>query len=169
MKGPKVAILLGIAAVAVGAQNYLYFSEASDTPRAIDEPEDEEFFEDEAPLGAEVLELDVHAVAAWLANRDGRERSPFLTAAEAREFGGLQPMTDDGLALELSGTLWSTGRRVAWINGHPRSEGDWIGETQLQRIDSHSVVLVRDGTRIPLNLDRPAIPDPTNEQATHAN
>lgn len=151
MKGPKLAALLVIAALGVGVQNYVFFSGLPDAPKPVAEPEEEGR---PVAVAAGVEELAPQAVAAWLVGYEGHERSPFLTEAEALEERAPLSSGGSGPSLELSGTLWSAGRRVAWINGRPRSEGDWVGQNQLVRIEPRRVVLMRDGRRIPLGIHR---------------
>jgi len=169
MKGPKLAVLLVIGAIGVGFQNYVFFSGLPDAPKAAEEPEEEEERAVAAATGVE--ELAPQAVAAWLASQGGHERSPFLTEAEAFEHEPQDVLAagESGPALQLSGTLWSAGRRVAWINGRPRSEGDWVGQNQLVRIESRRVVLMRDGRRIPLGIHRARTAAEAFGQTSHAN
>jgi hypothetical protein len=145
MRGPKLWIALAAAAIAVGIQNYVFFSSQSDPPRARSQHRNAE--RDEAPQRSEALEpIDSAALARWMETLPTPGRSPFLTRDESDALGG--PV---GTTLpSLDGTLWSRHRRVAWIGGQPHSEGDWVGVHRLERIEPSGVVLRQGANRLHL-------------------
>jgi len=157
MRGPKLAAVLGVAFIAVGIQNYVFFSSAPGPPVRIHGEEPDDPSEADGALSSGVGELDAVALEAWFSSHGGPERNPFLTAAEAFDEHDLAPVGDDDPVLRLTATLWSPDRRVAWINGRPHSEGDWIAGSQILRIESRTVVLNRGCRQFPLTIRPEAI------------
>lgn len=150
MRGPLGIALLIAAAVLVGFQNYVFFFANSNAGGV--EDEDEPGFERaederaEEPLAA----VSSAEIAAWISLQDDPPRSPFLTRAEALAMG------DEARSLEhrLRGVLWGATRRVAWIDGRPHSENDWVGEHQIERIEPGAVWLRRGDELVELALGR---------------
>ncbi len=142
MKGPKLWLILGASAVAVGFQNYVFFSNLEGARSVLPGEFDEEF-EDEDEADEEAMQpLDGVELATWIETLPTPGRSPFLTREEAMALGG--PVST---ALpRVAGTLWSPDRREAWIGGHPHSEGDWVGDHWIEAIEP-SVVVLRQGER----------------------
>lgn len=148
MKGPKLWLILGVSAVAVGFQNYVFFS-SLDGARILG-GEFEEELEDEDGEFVDALEsVDGIALATWIETLPTPGRSPFLTRAEADALGGPVSTT----LPRIAGTLWSQNRRVAWIGGQPHSEGDWVGDHWIERIEPAVVVLRQDERRLRLHTD----------------
>ena len=153
MSQRKLIALLVVAAIVVAGENYIYFSGDDAQPRRnlLDSDEDDaEDFEPSGEDAATPLEpVDLESVKAWRTAQAGPGRSPFLTRAEADALG-------ESISLSLprlEGTLFSRGRRIAWIGGWPHREGEWLGEHQLQRIEADAVWLVRgqEVTRLPVS------------------
>lgn len=83
------------------------------------------------------------------------EPSPFLLGRE-REQGVMRRAL--GLP-RLSGTFVGSQRRVAWIEGEPRLAGESFGEFTISRVEPGSVVVIRDGTRYTLEVERSEAPE----------
>ena len=154
MKRPALFALLAVAALAVGAQNYVFFSSIADRPRAVLEDDEEEALWDESESDA-LREIGTARVAAWVSEQAGRGRSPFLTAAEARLLQGSASFVSPAGGPRLSGTLWSRGRRIAWIDGRAHVEGDFVGEHRIDRIEPARVLLRRGDETLPLTVSNP--------------
>lgn len=139
MKGKFGIGVLVIAAIAVGIQNYIFFFGGPALPVGFDDEEDDDVFEDErAPSMLDPVRQG--EVARWVSQLPDDPRSPFLTRAEA----AAQGVEAHAMDFRLGGVLWAPTRRVAWIDGVPRSERDWIGSHQIERIEPEAVWL-RDG------------------------
>jgi len=122
-------------------------------PKVADEDPSAQVAGDEAAPGSDRGPLDAvsrEEVRAYLAGLSPEERNPFGTSGE----GGPAPSGTSGP--QLSGTLWSAGRRVAWIDGAPHSEGERVGEHDLLRIDRERVLLGRGEERIELDVEAAA-------------
>ncbi|MEM7410911.1 MAG: hypothetical protein AAF430_11800 [Myxococcota bacterium] len=138
----KWIALLGIAAIAVGVQNYLFFTSGPDMGGVDDDEEEEDFIdfgegEGESPAAAKPPPPVGNATAAaWMALQPGPMRSPFLTLGEAALRDAERP-----LEMRVGGVLFGPTRRVAWIDGRPHSEHDWVGEHRIERIGPESVWL----------------------------
>jgi len=167
VKGSKLALLLGGAAFAVGIQNYIFFSNLSDKPFVIaDEDEDEALdWDDRERVALDPLDPSVIAKAVF--GQSGEPRNPFLTAEEGRLLDGAGNEIAMGMP-RVTGTLWSQGRRVAWIDGRPQSEGDWVNEYKILRIEPSRVALTRGEGESPMILSVArapiAIEEDTDEQ-----
>jgi hypothetical protein len=160
VRGPKLAILLAAAAIAVGIQNYVFWFGSAD-PRVASVRQSGDDGGDSAAAGRFEPEiLDAASLAAWLAAHPPSQRNPFFSASEELGLGGSRPAVSQGLP-HLSGTLWSPARRVAWLDGRPRSEGDWVGDYRLAVIEASHVVLERSGSRVPLYVDPGVLPAST--------
>jgi len=150
MNQRKLLLLLPIAAVAVGIQNYVFFSSLPSASSDFDEE-----LADESLLG-EMAEpsrvsgpLAPEALAAWLQEQPASARSPFMTRLEAMSLGE---------ALErslprLSGTLIGATRKIAWLDGIPRIEGEEIGRHRIAAISRDRVVLRRGRDEWQLRID----------------
>ena len=149
MRNRKLVVLLVAAALAVGVQNYVFFSSLADRPDPVRGELDAALEEAEDPADAPLAPVDPHALASWLSSQPGPARSPFLTRDEARRLGESR----SPLLPRLTGTLWSPGRRVAWLDGSPWSEGDWVGLHRIARIDRDRVLLERGDAEIALALE----------------
>jgi hypothetical protein len=149
VKNRALLILLAILAVAVALENFIFFSRSGDD-LSWDDGEIEEALESQATsTESEVLPaVERPRLVAWLREQPGPGRSPFLTRAEAERLG-----ESPALALpQLSATLWSADRRVAWIDGSPRSEGDLVGDHEVESIEPKAVVLRRGDTRVRVEM-----------------
>ncbi len=155
MKGPKLWIVLAASAIAVGFQNYVFFSGLDDGPRSFLGEFDEEFEDEDGEYQEAMDPIGDVRLATWIETLPTPGRSPVLPQTEADALGG-EVMT---ARPRLSGTLWSPDRRVAWIGGHPHSEGDWVGEHWVERIEPSGVVLRQGENRLhlraPTNVDEP--------------
>ena len=143
MISKKWLALLGVAAVAVAIQNYLFFTSGPDMPTgAADDEEEEEFIDFGNGDGEDVVDVKppppvgTANAAAWMALQPGPVRSPFLTLGEAAVRADDRP-----LEMRVGGVLFGPTRRVAWIDGRPHSESDWVGEHRIERIGRNSVWL----------------------------
>lgn len=149
MKNRALLILLAVLAVAVSLENFIFFSSRGDDLSWDDEEIEEALESDTTSTEPEVLPSVEHPrLVAWLREQPGPGRSPFLTRAEAERLGESSTL---GLP-QLSATLWSAARRVAWINGLPRSEGDLVGEHVVERIEPKAVVLRRGADLVRLEM-----------------
>lgn len=163
MRGPKLWALLAGSAIAVGFQNYVFFSNLDGGPAlgsVFDEMIEEDDLDDEAVDA--MLPISALEVDTWIETLPAPGRNPFLTAAEAEALGG-GPIHH---ALpQVVGTLWSPDRRVAWIDGLPHSEGDWIGEHRVESIGPGGVVLRQGEARLHLRASpRADAPDSNPEE-----
>jgi hypothetical protein len=148
----KLLILLPLAAVAVGFQNYVFFSGLSSGPGPVDEELEEQITLEDGDEARAPTPVDPLLLAEWLGAQPSMPRSPFLTRAEAEELGEF-----NAFALPaLTATLWSPLRRVAWMNGRPLSEGDLVAGHALERIEPRQVVLRRGDVVVRVPIGRPA-------------
>lgn len=140
--------LLGLAALAVGIENFLYFRSEEAASR---EPA-EELPAESAPRsrGAPLAQLSRGTVDAYLATLPAPGRNPFLTLAE---WNALAASAEAGAAdlPRLAGTLTSPERRSAWIDGRIAREGDRVRGRELLRIERRAVWL--DDDPAPLRID----------------
>ncbi|MBM4337632.1 MAG: hypothetical protein FJ108_17225 [Deltaproteobacteria bacterium] len=151
MKRRIVATLLIVATIAIGIENWLFFSSGwGGTPVAASD--DESASDGSGPAGQDPSEaqlppppaLAVSALASLLESFDAL-RSPFLPTREGSR---------EGLGIPaLAGLLIGDGRRVAWLGSHARSEGELYDGFVVARIEPARVVLERDGRRFSLWLD----------------
>jgi len=164
---PRVVVpVLAAAALAIGVENWLYFSQNS---APIGAASSDAEVSDAEPGGAGA---DAHGVprarteppplvgistlAELLATFDA-ERSPFLPA-------GAELAEDLGLP-RFGGLLIGTDRSIAWLGDHARSEGELYEGWTVARVEAARVVIERGGRRYSLWLDAPldeadADPDP---------
>lgn len=155
MKTRVVVPLLAAAALVIGVENWLFFSSDSPQPAAASEGEDADSESPDDTAGSDGTRahvppppyLGIPALAALLATFDDL-RSPFLpTRAEA----------SNGLGLpDFGGLLIGSGRRIAWLGDHARSEGELYQGWTVARIEESRVVLEREGRRYSLWLDAPS-------------
>ena len=158
MNRRMLAVLLGVAALAVTIQNVIFFRSLSSPPAEAEDAFDEELAEQgEFAEQPELAPISYATAVEYLDTLSSPEvpRSPFLTRAEAMDLAGhpFYPPAGTGdprAQPNLAGTLWSPDRRVAWIDGVPRSEGDEITGYRLERIEAGSVLLVRAGEEVRL-------------------
>lgn len=147
-----VAPLLAVAAAAVTVQNAIFFGAQPDAASpevaalaggataAPEAPQEPGAPEAPPPVSAEAL-------SQWLAELRSAHpaRSPFLTRDEAeRLVARAAPQAEPREVAArpvLNGTLWSAGRRIAWIDGIPRAEGDDLGGRTVVRIEPGRVLL----------------------------
>ncbi len=154
---PRIVIpLLAAATLAIGVENWLFFSRGGAPVAApsLDEESAEPESGDPADESSAALEarnrppplLGTSALAALLASFDAL-RSPFLpTGAGASGTVG-HP--------SLGGLLIGTERQIAWLGNHARSEGELYEGWTVVRIEESRVVLERDGRRFSLWLEAP--------------
>lgn len=156
MKPRIVVPLLAAATLAIGIENWLYFSRDAAPIAAAASDAEESFAEDggleadsrgahEARAAPPPL-LGAAALAALLASFDAL-RSPFLPA-------GGEISEDLGLP-SFGGLLIGTERRIAWLGDHARSEGELYEGWTVARVEESRVVLERGGRRYSLWLDAP--------------
>jgi len=81
-------------------------------------------------------------------------RDPFVALVrEGRFIGGADAGGADYSALSLAGIVWDpAGRSIALINDTEVKVGDSLGEYEVQEIRSDSVVLVREGKPLVLQM-----------------
>lgn len=151
MRRSRAIALIGVAAVAVAVENYLFFGGSSLPTSSVGDEEDEEYGDERAPDDGDLAlaPLENERLARWFASHPGRGRNPFLTRAEA----GLTGDSSVPTVPRLAGVLWSPIRRVAWIDGTPRVEDDWVGDHRIERIQRDSVWLRRGEHSIQLVMD----------------
>jgi|GEM_PF-4469666 len=160
--------LLALAAVAVTIQNVLFFSGRGGAALVAgeggedDDAEDpmDPLFEAEADARRPVVPLSSVQLRDWLASlrvAGDVERNPFLTRAEEEQLRGAAGVAGAGgrqsSRPRVTGTLWSPQRRVAWVDGRPRVEGEQVGNARIVRIERDQVVMRRGGRelRIPVS------------------
>jgi len=160
MNHKKAGIALAIAAAAVVLENVLYWQGGA--PPAVASPEEEaalalESGASEGPAAA--ADVDAAQVRAYLASLPNpeRARSPFLTRAEADSLAVADPGAS-GPVLTLVGTLFGAERRVAWLDGAPRVEGDFVAGREVLRIEPRSVVLDAGGAELRVFVRAPPEP-----------
>ncbi|HEU4428832.1 MAG TPA: hypothetical protein VFT98_08760 [Myxococcota bacterium] len=160
MNQKKVGVALAIAAAAVVLENVIYWQ--SGAPPAVASPEEEAALAVESEASEEtaaVADVDaarVHAYLASLPNPE-RARSPFLTRAEADSLAVADPGAS-GPVLTLVGTLFGAERRVAWLDGAPLVEGDFVDGREVLRIETRSVVLDDGGAELRVFVQEPPEP-----------
>lgn len=171
-----VPIVLTLGAVATIA-NVVVYSRALEAPTplgATSEAFDEEATDEITAASPPLAPVDITAIRSDLERWPGPGRSPFLSGIEALsvradERAGRNAGPDARLGSSepwrVEGTMWSSNRRIAWIDGSPRSEGDWLRGYRIERIDVDAVVLRRgtDEWIVPV-----AQTQPVEEEATAA-
>lgn len=163
MKRRIVATLLVAATIAIGIENWLFFSSrAGRTPvAASDDASEPQESAQAGPVPAEAQlppppAVAASALAALLESFDAL-RSPFLpTGAGSREGLGIPT---------LAGLLIGDERRIAWLGDHARSEGELYDGFVVARIEPARVVLERDGRRFSLWLDESERDGPEEEMS----
>lgn len=160
MRRRGLIALVCVVAVAVAIENFLFFSGSASELTWSNPDIDEALDSPEASLEPEPLPpIEGPQLIAWLNRWPGAGRNPFLTRAEEEQLGG-----SEALALpHLSATLWSARRRVAWIDGSPRSEGDFVREHQVESIEPKSAVLKRGDVRVRVEMESPPGPSLASE------
>jgi hypothetical protein len=149
---------LAAAALAVGVENALLLggsdgsaSVAPEAPAgASDPPSAGEALKPLPPVSPE----EVARVLAALPAVPG-DRSPFEPGSDGGEAHAAAAPAEG--PPPLTGVLWSPARRIAFLAGRARTEGESVGEYRLERIEPDRVVLrgraqvlhveVRDGGR----------------------
>jgi len=175
---PVLVGVLVVAALLVVAENWVYFRSDSNTgrPRPVlddggaglsEESERPSRPEASASIAPPAPLSRAHLAEILLAV--DYERSPFLLGSE--QYGGVR-LHDSGLPW-LAGTLVGNDRRIAWMDGRPRREGEYHGEFLVSEVDPQRVVLVREGRRYTLGLLAgralpEETPDPNMPEATPA-
>ncbi len=168
MKPRIVVPLLAAATLAIGVENWLYFTSdaaAVAAPAADAEGSDPANSETGADAHAtpEVLVeppplLSGSTLAALLESFDAL-RSPFLP-------GGAEMHAEVGMPI-FGGLLIGTERRVAWLGNHARSEGQLYEGWTVARVETSRVVLERGGRRYSLWLGAPHVDvDPDSDLAS---
>jgi hypothetical protein len=158
MNQKRVGVALAIAAAAVVLENVLYWQ--SGAPPAAVSPEQAEAVAATSEASAEpepLGDVDAARVRAYLAGLPNpeRARSPFLTRAEADSLAVADPGAS-GPVLTLAGTLFGPERRVAWLDGAPLVEGDFVGGREVLRIEPRSVVLDDGGAELRVFVQEPS-------------
>lgn len=155
MKRLALIALVCVVAVAVAIENFLFFSSSGSELKWSNPDIDEALDSQETSIDPDPLPpIEGPQLIAWLNRWPGAGRNPFLTRAEEEQLGG-----SEALALpHLSATLWSAGRRVAWIDGSPCSEGDLVREHQVESIEPKSAVLRHGDTRVRVEMRPPSEP-----------
>lgn len=163
-----IGALLAGSAVAVGFQNYVFFSQPISAPIPVENQEVEPEWVD-PPAVDRLPAIDEDSLTRWIASLGPASRNPFLTREESES--AEHPRPDS--SLRVAGVLWGADRRVAWIDGAPHSEGDWVGDVQIVRIAPDGVALRRgDGIDlVPLSpaesfLDTASSPSASHEDTT---
>ncbi len=153
----RVVVFLAIAAVAVAIQNFVFFS-ASSPPVVPGEADGEPAAEANAAAAPVAMgPVCADALSAFLAALPDleRARNSFLTRAEAMALADAAPA--EGLeSLVLDGTLVNAERRVAWLDGIPTSEGGWVGDHELLRVEPGAVLLKKGDAQLRIELRKPA-------------
>ena len=154
---PRIVVpLLAAATLAIGVENWLFFSRgrapvpalAPDAESADPEsgdPAAESRAEREARNRPPPL-LGASALAALLASFDAL-RSPFLPTGSGT--------SEDVGHPSLAGLLIGPERQIAWLGNHARSAGELYEGWTVVRIEASRVVLERDGRRFSLWLEAP--------------
>jgi hypothetical protein len=150
--------VLVVALLAVAVESWLYFSSGSGPVRSGNAAADEESVYDEELSAAGKGErtapvlppppLSRERLAAILGDLEGN-RSPFVMGIAGKESETVRAASRLPL---LDGTLIGEGRRVAWVDGRPRREGERFGKFLLSRVEQNRVVVVRDGERFTLEV-----------------
>ncbi len=146
-----VATLLTLGALALAYNIWTYSklflkpnsSQVSSVTRAEDSRTDPATNSDQPAPEVEGARPVSQAVLAVVLKQVGsRERNPFY-------FGGAQRQRtregEEDLLPVLQGIFRGEGRRIAWVNGRARSEGEELEGYVLSSIEADHVVLVRDG------------------------
>ncbi len=155
--------LFVVASFAVAAQNIIYFRGTTEPGEGAEWALDGEFDEEESDLGETERErlrpLASARLVEYFETLPDQEyaRNPFLTREEADRLSGrLAVLAGSALASRptLNGTLWSPRRRVAWLDGRPRSEGDEFSGYTIERIEREAVVLRAGDEKVRLQVGR---------------
>ncbi len=161
----RVAAMLAVAAVAVVIQNVVYFSGSTPQPGDPEEllaGDSSETTRAAAPTG--LADVCADALADFLASLPDLEqaRSSFLTRAEALALAASGTPNDaSGIrVLRLEGTLVNPQRRIAWLDGIVAGEGGWVGDHEVLRIESRSVVVKKGADELRIDLRKPVPEDP---------
>jgi hypothetical protein len=145
-------LTLGAVATIANVVVYSRALEPPTPPGATSEESDEEPTDEGVSASPPLDPVDVAAVRSDLERWPGPGRSPFLSRIEAlsvradeRAGRNAGPDARNGSRepWRVEGTMWSSNRRIAWIDGSPRSEGDWLRGYRIERIDVDTVVLRR--------------------------
>jgi hypothetical protein len=160
-----VALLLAAGAMAVVYNAKVYselFAEPNFTSEAAAprEPADEEGNagetaaspEDAGAPAPELAPLAQAALDAYLAGLPGDDRDPFRFASEERAAGVALESASQTPTVE--GVLIGAGRRVAFIAGRARSEGEEVAGHVIVRIEPGRVVLAFRGREIEVAAPR---------------
>ena len=150
------APVLVVAALAVVVHNVRFFSQTTPAEDVTAEAPDGEEVATE-PDHAALAPVDPVEVAAYLGGLPDDPRNPFLTRAEADRLASPGDAASGGAERfpVLGGTLWSPDRRVAWIGGAPRIEGDALGGMVLERIEPGRVTVRLHDERLALEVVAP--------------
>jgi hypothetical protein len=150
--------------------NVVIYSHALDPPsprRVLPEDADERPAEEVTPADPGLAPIELAAIRDDLERWPGPGRSPFLTRAEADAAGvvgsparsvweeSLHARETNDESWKVEGTMWGPNRRIAWIEGAPRSEGDWLGDSQIARIEVDAVILRRGTEERVVRVARP--------------
>lgn len=161
MRRPWLTTLLLIAGALALAYNVKVYSEIFATPKAsakppasletaVDVTEDEP--RRDATEAAPLAPLAQASLDAFLAGLPAQDRDPFRFASEQAA-----PVVASGDAPKLptvEGVLIGEGRRVAFIDGRARSEGEEVNGHRIVRIEAARVVLLSEGREVALTPAR---------------
>jgi hypothetical protein len=127
-----VAPILGLAALAVGYQNWRFFQEGRLAPAAffddVLDGDNEDTEELEAAALAPILP---EAIDRYLAELGPTDRNPFTISSSLQTRDDLR---SHDRRLILDGTLVGETRSVAWIDGVSVSEGSAVGDYRVVEI-----------------------------------
>lgn len=145
-----VAPILGLAALAVGYQNWRFFQQGQLAPAvflgdAMDgEDEDAEELEEVglAPILPEIIDR-------YLAELGPTDRNPFMTRSSFQTRDDLRSLDRQ---LVLDGTLVGETRSVAWIDGVSVIEGSAVGDYRIVEIGPSWIDLEGPGA-LPFRLE----------------
>ena len=160
----RVAVFLAVSSVAVAIENVVYLRASS--PSLVDPSDalaESPADADGAAVPGAIGVVCADALGRFLAALPDleRARSSFLTRAEDLALAATRPLEDEaGLqSLVLEGTLVNAERRIAWFDGIAASEGDWVGDHTVLRIEPRSVVVRKGADQLRIDLREPAVAD----------
>lgn len=171
VRGKVILLAVGILVVGIGIRLWLSWKASTPRPAAVSAPTapaPQVAPQAEAPAlappapKAERPEVAIPRKALEALSSGPWGRNPFLTPAEeaaSQQLVAKAPEATPGFAtLRVRAILISEGRKIATINGHVVTEGDWVGQERVLEIRPQAVVLQKGADRRTVELEFPTVP-----------